>query len=309
MTQSSIRLDRIRGALMGLAVGDALGTTLEFQTPDSFSPIDDMIGGGPFDLEPGQWTDDTSMALCLAESLANCDGFDPCDQLSRYVRWWRTGHLSSTGACFDIGNTVLDALEIFEKTGEPWCGSTDPYSAGNGSLMRLAPVVLFFADEPVTAVVRAADSSRTTHGALECVDACRYFAALLLGAIHGASKDELLSDHFEPTAGLWRAEPLTPRIAEIAAGSFRKRHPPAIRGTGYVVDCLEAALWAFHRSTNFREGALLAVNLGDDADTTGAVYGQLAGAYYGESGIPKDWLEPLAMRDTIRESADLLVHR
>ncbi len=306
MTHSSIHLDRIRGALLGLAVGDALGTTLEFQAPGSFAPIEDMTGGGPFDLEPGQWTDDTSMALCLAESLVARDGFDPCDQLGRYVRWWRTGHLSSTGRCFDIGNTVRDALERFEKTGQPWCGSTDPDSAGNGSLMRLAPVVLFFANDPVTAVARAADSSRTTHGAVECVDACRYFAALLLGALHGVSKEEILSDHFEPTAGLWRAEPLTPRIAEIAAGSFQKRHPPAIRGTGYVVDCLEAALWAFSRSTNFRDGALLAVNRGDDADTTGAVYGQIAGAFYGESGIPKDWLEALAMRDSIRILADRL---
>jgi ADP-ribosyl-[dinitrogen reductase] hydrolase len=192
--------------------------------------------------------------------------------------------------------------------GEPYCGSTDPYSAGNGSIMRLAPVPLFFALDPRSAVARAADSSRTTHGAPEAVDACRYLAALIVGAVGRASKEELLSDHYTPAPGLWDEEPLAPRIAEIAAGSFRRREPPEIRGTGYVVESLEAALWAFDRGSSFREGALLAVNLGDDADTTGAVYGQLAGAYYGEAGIPPEWRERLAMRDLIASMAERLLH-
>src|SRR5690348_11419095 len=102
-------IDRYRGALVGLAVGDAVGTTLEFATPGTFEPITDMVGGGPFELLPGQWTDDTSMALCLAESLLHCGGHDPRDQMQRYVRWWREGHLSSTGRCFDIGRTVASA--------------------------------------------------------------------------------------------------------------------------------------------------------------------------------------------------------
>ena len=152
--------------------------------------------------------------------------------------------------------------------------------------MRLAPVPLFFARAPREAIARAADSSRTTHGTVEAVDACRYLAALIVGALQGTTKEELLSDHYGPVAGLWDEEPLAPRIAEIAAGSFRRRDPPEIRGDGYVVHSLEAALWAFDRSSSFREGALLAVNLGDDADTTGAVFGQLAGAYHGELGHP-----------------------
>lgn len=309
MTLRQVDPDRVRGALLGLAVGDALGTTLEFQPPGTFEPIDDMVGGGPFALAPGHWTDDTSMALCLAESLVACDGFDARDQLSRYVRWWRDGHHSSTGSCFDIGGTVRDALERFEQTGQPWCGSTHPRSAGNGSLMRLAPVVLHFADDPEMAVVRAADSSRTTHGARECVDACRYFAALLLGALQGGAKDEILAADYEPVPGLWKSAPLAPRVAAIAAGSFRERHPPAIRGTGYVVDCLEAALWAFHHGATFRDGALLAVNLGDDADTTGAVFGQIAGAHFGESGIPAAWRQRIAKGEAIRDLADRLAHR
>ena len=163
-------IDRFRGCLLGLACGDALGTTLEFKPRGSFEPVDDIVGGGPFGLEPGQWTDDTSLALCLAESIVEWGGFDPTDQLERYVRWWREGHWSSTGECFDIGVTTRSALRRFQQTGEPWCGSTDQDRAGNGSIMRLAPVPLFFAARPVEAIERSAESSRTTHGAATCVD-------------------------------------------------------------------------------------------------------------------------------------------
>lgn len=298
------QIERYRGSLLGLAVGDALGVPLEFQMPGSFTPIDDMTGGGVFKLSPGQWTDDTSMALCLAESLLERQGFDPADQLERYLRWYREGYLSSTGMCFDIGNTVRAALEQFERTGNPYCGSPDPRSAGNGSIMRLAPVPLFFAQNPWEAVVKSGESSLTTHGAAVCVDACRYLGALLLGAIMGFSKAELLADRFEPVPGVWQDAPLDQKIAEIASGSFKRRNPPEIRGTGYVAASLEAALWAFYRSSSFREGALLAVNLGDDADTTGAVYGQLAGAFYGESGIPADWRAKIFGRDLIKSFAE-----
>jgi ADP-ribosylglycohydrolase len=184
---------RYRGSLLGLAAGDALGTTLEFSRPGSFEPLTDMIGGGPLDLEPGEWTDDTSMALCLAESLVEVGGFDPVDQLERYVRWLQDGHLSSTGRFFDIGNTTVAALRRFVQTGEPYCGSTDPRSAGNGSLMRLAPVALFYAEDVDTAVARSGDSSRTTHAADAAVDACRYFGALIAGAATGLPKEELLA--------------------------------------------------------------------------------------------------------------------
>ena len=298
--------DRFRGCLLGLAAGDALGTTLEFKSPGTFEPIDDMVGGGPFSLQPGQWTDDTSMALCLATSLIEQGGFAAADQMQRYVRWWREGYLSSTGSCFDIGITVSDALSRFRQDGDPYAGSTDPYSAGNGSLMRLAPVPMYFAADHEEAVEMAADSSRTTHGALEAVDACRYFGGLLVGALNGTDKETLLSPNYWPVWWDWEPEPLTDKIARIAAGSFKDRNPPDIKGTGYVVDALEAALWAFHRSNDFREGALLAVNLGDDADTTGAIYGQIAGAYYGVGSIPATWRDRLTMADEITSLADRL---
>jgi ADP-ribosyl-[dinitrogen reductase] hydrolase len=307
MTSNQVtRRDRVRGSLQGLAVGDALGTTLEFRSPGTFDPIADMLGGGPFDLHPGEWTDDTSMALCLAESLVETGRFDPVDQLKRYVRWWNEGHMSSNGRCFDIGNTVRAALERFERTGEPWCGSTHEHSAGNGSLMRMAPVPLFFSSDPATAIELAGESSRTTHGAATAIDACRYMSALILGALSGATKEELLAPMFSPLEGHWDEHPLAPEIAEIASGSFLRREPPEIKGSGWVVRSLEAALWAFSRSESFQEGCLLAINLGDDADTTGAIFGQLAGAYYGEQGLPARWRDLLAHRPLIENTADSL---
>lgn len=299
-------IERYRGSLLGLAVGDALGAPIEFRQPGSFTPIDDMVGGGSFDVMPGQWTDDTSMALCLADSLIEQKGFDPVNQLQKYVRWLREGYLSSIDRCFDIGNTTLDALMRFEKTQEAYCGSTDPRSAGNGSIMRLAPVPLFYAKRPLEAIEKSGESSRTTHGVRAAVDACRYFGALIVGAVNGVSKEELLSERYSPIPGYWEEHPLVEEIDEIARGSFKHRQPPEILGSGYVVKSLEAALWAFYHGNSFREACLLAVNLGMDADTTGAVCGQLAGAFYGEMEIPDSWRSQLFRSHLIESISDKL---
>jgi ADP-ribosyl-[dinitrogen reductase] hydrolase len=296
-------LDRYRGCLLGLAAGDALGTTLEFEQPGEFAPISDMVGGGPFDLKPGEWTDDTSMALCLAESLVTKQAFDPVHQLETYWRWYGHGHLSVKGRCFDIGLTTAGALRRFESLPQPYPGSVDRDAAGNGSLMRLAPAPLSVARNPELAIRTAAQSSRTTHGAPECVDSCRYFAGLLLAALSGMTKREILNNEYEPAVNCFLKEPLAEKVAEIARGSFKKKQPPEIRGSGYVIHTLEAALWAFHTTDTFRDGALAVVNLGEDADTTGAVYGQIAGAFYGEGGIPAGWREKLAMRELIEQRA------
>jgi ADP-ribosylglycohydrolase len=291
------RLDRFRGSMLGLAVGDALGTTLEFRKPGTFEPITDMVGGGPFDLQAGQWTDDTSMALCLLTSLLERDGFDARDQMERYCRWQTEGYLSSTGTCFDIGSTVASALDRFRETGQPLAGSSDPNSAGNGSLMRLAPVPIFFFPDLDAVERHAADSSRTTHAAAECVDACRLFARMLYRAFDHRSKDEVL---FADAGSFGGAE----SIARIAGGEYRSKTVSEIRGSGYVVDCLEAALWCFWRASTFREAVLAAANLGLDADTTSAVCGQIAGAWFGASGIPSEWLDSLVLRDLIQSGVD-----
>ena len=299
-------INRYQGCLLGLAVGDAIGTTLEFKQPGTFEKITDMIGGGPFGLEAGEWTDDTSMALCLAASLVECQGFNPGDQMDRYLRWRDEGYMGVHGKFFDIGGTIASALSRYQQTGDPLSGSISPHSAGNGSLMRIAPVPMFYAQHPEEAIEKSGESSRTTHGASSAVDACRYFAGLLIGALTGERKNELLSSKYCPLPGYWEAHTLDPLIDEIAGGSFKVRHPPEIRGSGYVVKTLEAALWAFYRSDSFEEGCLLAVNLGEDADTTGAIFGQLAGAFYGRNQIPMAWLSRLAEREKIELLANRL---
>jgi len=294
--------DRFRGCLLGLAVGDAVGTSVEFEPRGSFRPVIDMVGGGPFGLKPGQWTDDTSMALCLAESLIEKQGFDARDQMDRYVRWYREGHLSSTGACFDIGSTTRSALLGFEQAGEPFSGSTDPYSAGNGSLMRLAPIPMFFYPDVEKAVLYASDSSRTTHGEVEFLDACCLYAFMLSKGLDGTPKNDILFGVTNTVV----MQGQSPKIQAIAAGEYRDKAADQIRGSGYVVESLEAALWCLHTTDTFRDAILKAVNLGDDADTTAAVCGQIAGAHYGESGIPPGWLSKLCMREKITEFADQL---
>ena len=286
---------RFRGCLLGLAVGDAVGTTLEFCAPGSFTPITDMHGGGPFALRAGQWTDDTSMALCLAHSLLYRQGFDAADQMNRYCNWYQHGYLSSTGTCFDIGGTVRQALERYLDGGPAFSGSDDPRSAGNGSLMRLAPVAMFYAQRPEQLGERAADSSRTTHAAPEALDACRLFAFQLRAALLGSGRDEVLRPAALPSQSL-----VTPAIGALLVRVHASVARAQIRGTGYVVDALSAALWCFATTDTFADAVLRAANLGDDADTTAAICGQLAGAFYGIDGIPAAW------RERVQDAAEIV---
>ena len=274
---------------------------MEFQPRGSFPPIRNMMGGGPFGLEPGQWTDDTSMALCLATSLVESGGFRAADQMERYCRWAEEGYLSSTGQCFDIGRTVDAALRRYRTSGDPWAGSTDRESAGNGSIMRLAPVVMFFFPDLKKVSHFAVESSRTTHGTAECLDACRLLAGILFRAVEGRGKNDVLFEESQQFDG-------EARIEAIARGEYVSKTEKDISGSGYVVSSLEAALWCFFHSNSFDEAVLAAVSLGDDADTTAAVCGQVAGAYYGVQGIPEKWQSQLAMRDQITTLADDLYY-
>lgn len=293
------------GSVVGLVVGDAVGTTNEFGGArlGRAHPLTDMVGGGPFGLPAGAWTDDSSMALCLAESLMvgarhgpARAAFDPRDQMERYVRWWREGHLSSTGRCFDIGITTREALARFERTGEPVAGSTDPSTAGNGSVMRLAPVVAWASAqgfEKEVVVEYARESSRTTHGAVEAVDGCDLLARLLLRAYSGES----ILGPMEPVDG-WQ-----PAIREVALMDGAEGNAPPRPPTGYVVDTLACARWCVARGESFREAVLLAANLGGDADTIATVTGQLAGARWGAEAIPREWVDRLTLRERVLELA------
>ena len=294
-------IDRYRGCLLGLACGDAVGTTVEFSPRDTFPPVVDMVGGGPFGLVAGEWTDDTSMALCLATSLVHCRGTDLADQVSRYVNWWQWGYLSATGECFDIGMTVRSALDRFLTTRDPVAGSTDARSAGNGSLMRLAPVAMWFAPDLDAVRQHARRSSTTTHGAAEALDCCEILADLLARALAGAPREALLRTAVPAGASA--------RVREIAEGAYLARSRERVTGSGYCVDSLEASLWCFATTTSYEAAVLAAANLGDDADTTAAIVGQIAGAHYGVDAIPASWLARLAMRDDIDALARALFAR
>ena len=239
------------------------------------------------------------MALCLAESLIKSRGFDAIDQMHRYVKWLDEGYWSSNGRCFDIGNATHVALNKFKRSGEPFCGSKHPETAGNGAIMRLAPVPMFFYPDRDSVIKMSGESARTTHGASECIEASRLFGAMLFMALDGASKEAILLEH--GMTGF-----VSEGIQSISNGDYRNKPESDIHGTGYVVASLEAALWCFYHTNSFKEAILKATNLGQDADTTSAICGQIAGAFYGESAIPENWLSKLARRDEICSLADQL---
>ena len=292
--------NRALGCVLGLAVGDAIGASVEFKTRGSFKPLTSMAGGGPFNLAPGEWTDDTTMALCLAESLLAMGEVDQQDLMQRFEHWLTRGENSVNGRCFDIGITTRTAIERFAATGVASAGSSAADTAGNGSLVRLAPVAVFYRADGHAASFMASKQSRATHAAPECLDACQLFTAILLDALAGADK---------VMATRQRVMALTPKLLFISGGDWKDKTRNEIRSSGYVVDTLEAAVWSVWQTDNFRDAVLTAANLGDDADSVAAVAGQLAGALYGAASIPTEWLGKLAWRDKIEALANALFDR
>lgn len=335
-------LSKIQGSLIGLAVGDAVGASVEFR-PHSYLeqyPVFDMNDGGTWGLKAGQWTDDTSMALCLAASLITKGGYDAYDQLVRYKWWYRNGYMSSTGTCFDIGSSTRQAINEFESRqfvcakrlqkssgriipedsldkiiGENLshmhfdtnCGAKN--AAGNGPLMRLAPIPLFYYLSKGEAIDFAGKSARLTHGDKKAIDACRLYSALICNALNDMPKEKLLN----PESYEYLTKDLDKEVVKIMRRSYKNErkngYADGIRGKGFILDALEAALWAFRNDgDSFEKGVLLAVNLGDDTDTTAAIYGQLAGAYYGIEAIPQHWVNKLFHKDFILTLANGLYY-
>jgi len=284
--------DRAIGAMLGLAIGDAMGAPVEFRPRGKFTPVTGFRDGGPFKLKAGQWTDDTSMALCLATSLIECEGMNPKDQMDRYLRWVNDGYMSCVGRAVGIGQTVLKALVRYHKTQEPYQGSPNPKYAGNGCIMRLAPVPIYYHGDAEKAVLNAVDSARTTHASPQALQITAYFAGLLWGALNQVPKDELLEPYYTPMKDLSFTD-LHPDVEKVMAGDYKNHSIENLSPSGYAPESLEVALWAFYNSESFEEGLLMVVNMGGDADTIGAIYGQLAGAYYGVGGIPKNWVQEL----------------
>lgn len=295
---------RFLGALLGLSVADALSAASQHREPGTFPPISDLVGGGPFDLPPGAWTDDTAMALCLAESLVACGGFDARDQVERYVRWQQEGHLSATGQCVGITAATARALAVAQWRRQIFSGSHEPRQLDPEPLSRVAPVVMFSFSSVDEAVRLAGDAARITCQAPVVVESCRVFAAMLHAALCGAPKEEVLF----PMRGLSELEAAgyRPRVRSLLKGRYRRKRPGQVHAGETIIEALEAALWAFDRTDSFQDGALLAANLGGNADVVGAAYGQLAGAFHGAAAIPAAWRGRIARVEVIEALAEQL---
>jgi len=258
-----------------------------------------MVGMGPFGLKPGEWTDDTSMALCLAETYIESNKCDITLFRKKMLSWYKNGTNSSNGMCFDIGNTTRFALEQFEQHGPSWMGNTSPETAGNAALIRHAPAAIFRRKSFVDGWRDAALQSKATHNAPESINCCHFFNVILHYLLNGYNKSESFAPHLMATSL---------RVLLINAGEYKEKHRDQIRSSGYVIDTLEAALWAVWHTDNFKDAILLAANLADDADSVAATAGQLAGALYGLSGIPKEWVDKIVQKDRILSMAEKLFH-
>jgi ADP-ribosyl-[dinitrogen reductase] hydrolase len=244
-----------------------------------------MLGGGPFDLPRGAWSDDTAMALCLAESLLERDGFDARDQVQRYNRWQQDGYMTSTGQCVGITASTARSLALAQwRRGMVFPGSHDPEQLDPEPLSRIAAVALFYFASLETTLQQSVDSARITCQAAAVLDACRRLGRVLNAALAGQPKAKILAE----------AGP----INEAAA-----------QANNTAAAALNAALWAFSSTDNFRDAVLRAANAGGNSDVVAAVCGQLAGAHYGATAIPQSWRSGLMEKDLIEGIADrLLAH-
>ncbi|MEX1993994.1 MAG: ADP-ribosylglycohydrolase family protein [Steroidobacteraceae bacterium] len=280
--------DRMRGLFIGLAAGDALGHAAH-------------------GLAAGCWSDKAAMALCLAESLVAKGGHDAGDQVERYRAWQRSGHWSSTGSCVGISAATQRALATAQWTGNPYAGSHDPAAASAEPLARIGPAIAWHAASPQAAIEAAVNCARVTHQAPLTLDAVRYFAALLSGALAGDDKAALLEPLYSPIPGYWDTTLLRPRVREVAAGSWRGRKPRrVVAGENAAAAALEAALWAFESGEDLAACLKAAASRGHDPNTVAAIVGQLAGAHYGASALPSAWRGSLARSGEIEALADAL---
>jgi len=281
--------ERFLGALLGLAVGDAVAAATQYRRRGRFTPVGDMLGGGPFDLPRGGWSDDTAIALCLAESLLECEGFDPRDQVARYRRWQQEGYLSCTGQCVGITAATARALAVAQWRQQPFAGSHDPEALDPEVLSRVAPVAMYFFAQPAAATERAAEAARTTCQAPAVLTACRALAQALHAALSG-----------EPRSVILAQSALDAALHPVPATAHLDSTAPA---------ALAAALQAFAGTGNFRDAVLAAANLGGNSDVVAAACGALAGAHYTASAIPALWRNSLIKKQLIESCADrLLAH-
>ena len=281
-----INIDQAKGMLLGMAVGDALGTTLEFSQPSANDKLHtEMIGKGPFNLPAGTFTDDTSMGLAMASSLIDREEFDPIDVMQEFWKWYQDGKYSPEERCFDIGNTTRDGLNDWSSNyKKPYAGSVDTDSSGNGGIMRICPIIIWNRHSYENAMVDAVRSSMLTHASDKCI---RYAQAMASVLWHGSLDD----------GAMYKPELQEPENFGSNGNPF---------SGGYVAETFSAASYAVKTTSSFEDAIVQAVNYRYDADTTGAVAGQIAGSIYGMGGIPQRWLNTLLWREKIEDMAEQL---
>ncbi len=296
----------VRGALLGLAVGDALGLPVEFQTREELAahPIETMVGYGSFHKPPGTWSDDSSLTFCLAESL--CHGFDLEDLARRFVRWIDEGYWAADGSAFDVGRTTLAAIaRVRAGTPPEQAGGTSEDSNGNGSLMRILPLAFYLRNRTGPEVfAHTHQVSAVTHAHPVSLMACGIYLTFALELLRGWSPRVAWERTRSTCRHFYDQEPYRPelsRFSRVLEEGTQGRTPDELSSGGYVVHTLEAALWCFWRHDSYRDTVLEAVNLGQDTDTTAAVAGGLAGLYYGSPAIPPEWVETLSGKDEIED--------
>lgn len=297
--------DRFFGGLFGSIVGDALGVPVEFagRAARQRNPVTGMREFGTHNQPAGTWSDDTSLALCLAESLTLC-GVDFRDQSARFQRWLADGHWTPHGEVFDIGNATHQAIRQLAAGVEPTkAGPRGEYHCGNGSLMRILPLGLYLGNAESTERAKvAADASCLTHGHPRCQLACAMYCEVAAALLRGIDIQQAVADGQKLLRQLVGDQYPEESLAfqRLTSGNISELPIEQISSSGYVIHCLEASLWCAMRAGSFAEGVLAAVNLGDDTDTTGAVAGGLLGLRFGRAEIPTDWIDVLARRGDIQ---------
>jgi len=306
-----MKKDRVIGGLVGVCVGDALGVPVEFVSRDKLrlNPIKDMVGYGTHNQPPGTWSDDSSLTLCLAESL--CKGFDIHDIANKFIKWLYEGYWTPYGETFDIGNTTYIAISRLKSGVNPLdAGPKDEFSNGNGSLMRILPLSFYLEKMKKEEQFEITHKvSRITHGHLRSQMACGIYIQIAINLLKEDPPEIAYKKAKEISLDYYSREPYVYELKHfdrILKSDIRKLSINSIKSTGYVIDTLEASLWSFLNSKTFKDAVLTAVNLGGDTDTIGAVTGGLAGIYYGYSAIPKDWVKKIAKVDEIIELSERL---
>ncbi len=294
--------DRFRGLLLGLALGDALGVPVQHRRPGSFSRVGDLLGGGPYDLPRGAWSDDTATALHSADSLVALGNLDPVDLQARWTRWQQTGAGSATGHCLGISAALAAALA-------PVSADLSTSVLDGEPLPRAAVAAAFGFGDASFAVQLAATMARCTHPAPLVVDTTRVYAVLVIGALQGATRDQLLGEKFLPEPFCLGLRPLARLVRDLHAGSWQHAQDPIAEGSARAdaVGTLMLTYGALSAGRSFKDMVLAAVNAGCNADLSGAVVGALAGALYGAAALPVHWLAALTDREGIERRADRLL--